>query len=56
MDKDKQEICTMRIIFPVETDEKAIEYKKKIDLLLSEIPDVHIQFSLSTLPERPPAR
>ncbi|MBA7646181.1 hypothetical protein ES703_53943 [subsurface metagenome] len=56
MDKDKQEICTMRIMFPVETDEKAIEYKKKIKELLSEIPDAHIHFTLSSLSERPPAR
>ncbi len=52
MDNDKKEICTIRIMFPVESDEKAIEYKKKIALLLSEIPDAQIQFGLMTPPQR----
>lgn len=46
MDKDKQEICSIRIMFPVESDEQAIEYKKKIAALLAEIPDAQIQFSI----------
>ncbi|GAI98584.1 unnamed protein product [marine sediment metagenome] len=53
MDKDKKELCTIRIIFPVESDEKAIEYKKKIADLLAEIPDAQIQFGLSSVPTRP---
>jgi len=42
----EQEICSIRIMFPVQSDEQAIEYKKKITAILSEIPDVQIQFSL----------
>lgn len=49
MDQDKQEICSIRIMFPVTSDEQAIEYKKKIAALLAEIPDAQIQFSLSSL-------
>ena len=46
MDNDKNELCTIRIMFPVESDEKAIEYKRKIAAILSEIPDAQIQFSI----------
>lgn len=45
----KQEICTIRIVFPVTSDEHAFEYKKKISGILSEIPDVQIQFSISSM-------
>lgn len=46
----KKEICSIRIMFPVESDEQAIEYKKKIGAVLAEIPDAQIQFSLMTSP------
>lgn len=46
----QQEICTIRIMFPVETDEQAIEYKKKINSVLSDVPNVQVQFSLMTMP------
>lgn len=48
----KQEVCSMRIVFPVTSDEQAIGYKKKITALLSEIPEAAIQFSLMS--GRPP--
>lgn len=53
MDDKKKELCTIRIMFPVDSDEKAIEYKKKIEQVLSEIPDAQIQFALSSVPTRP---
>ncbi|GAI47564.1 unnamed protein product, partial [marine sediment metagenome] len=37
----------------VESDEKAIEYKKKFASVLSDIPDAHIDFSLRTILPRP---
>ena len=49
-EKSNQEICTIRIMFPIESDEQAIEYKKKIAAILSEIPDAQIQFSIMTMP------
>ncbi|GAH82632.1 unnamed protein product [marine sediment metagenome] len=49
----KKEVCSIRIMFPVDTDEQAIAYKKKIGLLLAEIPDAQIQFSLASIPEPP---
>ena len=46
MDQPKEQICTIRIMFPVKTDEQAIEYKKKIAAVLIEIPEAQLQFSL----------
>lgn len=53
MDNDKKELCTIRILFPVESDEKAIEYKKEIAKILNDIPEAQIQFGLSSIPTRP---
>jgi len=53
MDKPEKEICSIRIMFPVNSDEQAIDYKKKISALLSEIPEANIQFSLVTAPPNP---
>ncbi|MBA7652688.1 hypothetical protein ES703_60527 [subsurface metagenome] len=50
---DKQ-ICTLRIMFPVDTDEQAIEYKKKITAVLAEIPEASIEFRLMTMPPPKP--
>ncbi|MBA7680008.1 hypothetical protein ES703_88315 [subsurface metagenome] len=52
MDNDKKELCTIRIMFPVESDEKAIEYKKKINDILSDIPDAIIEFGIRTIPPK----
>lgn len=50
----KQEVCTIRILFPVVSDEHAVDIKKKIQAMLLEIPETHIQFSLTTgLPSTP---
>lgn len=54
MEQPKKEICSIRIMFPVESDEQAIEYKKKITSLLVEIPTAQIQFSLMQPPSTPP--
>ena len=48
--KSKQEICSIKIMFPVTSDEQAIEYKHKIDEVLSDIPSAQLQFSLMTSP------
>jgi len=50
---EKKELCTIRIMFPVESDEKAIEYKKKMAAILAEVPDAQIQFGLVTPPKQP---
>lgn len=46
MEQDKTQICTIKIMFPVKSDDEAIEYKKKIDNILSGIQDAHMQFNL----------
>jgi len=56
MPEEQKEVCSIRIIFPVESDEKAIEYKKAIAGLLAEVADAQIQFSLGTMPIGMPVR
>lgn len=46
MDDKKAEVCIIKIMFPVESDDQAIDYKKKIAVLLSDQLDVNIQFSI----------
>lgn len=45
-----KQVCTIRIMFPIETDEQAIAYKKKINDVLVDIPNVRIEFSLMSRP------
>ena len=57
MEQPKTEICSIRIMFPVQSDEQAIDVKKKITALLSDTPEAHIQFSLMNAPPNvPPLR
>ncbi|GAI70792.1 unnamed protein product [marine sediment metagenome] len=50
MEQDKKEVCTMRVMFPVASDEQAIDVKKKIAALLTDIADAMIDFRLSPMP------
>jgi len=54
--KSNPEVCQIRIMFPVDTDEQAIEYKKKIADVLSDKPDAQIHFSIMSMPDRTPNR
>lgn len=47
---ETKEVCSIRIMFPVESDEAAIGYKKKISEVLSDIPEKHFEFSISDMP------
>ena len=54
MDENEQkiqpkQICSIRIMFPVKSDEEAIEYKRKISDALSDKPEARIEFSLSNM-------
>jgi len=51
-----KQVCSIRIMFPVDTDEEGINYKRKITNILSPIPDAQIQFSLMTGPPPMPPR
>lgn len=50
--KSNQDICTIKIMFPVDSDEAAIGYKQKVTALLSEIPEARIEFALMNIPVR----
>jgi len=45
------QVCSIRIGFPVISDEQAIEYKSKLNVILADIPDARIEFSLVTIPK-----
>lgn len=49
-----QQICSLRIGFPVASDEEAIAYKKKLTAILTDIPQMRIEFSLSSMPSQAP--
>lgn len=44
------QVCMIRISFPTESDEQAIDYKKKIGNVLANIPNVRIEFVLTSRP------
>jgi len=44
------QVCMIRISFPTESDEQAIDYKKKISGVLADIQNVRIEFSLMSRP------
>lgn len=44
------EICSIRIVFPVTSDENAIEVKKKIKAIFPDNASVHIQFEIMSSP------
>lgn len=52
MDKSNSEICTIRIMFPVDSDEQAIEAKKKISEAMADIPETQVQFAIMSNPAR----
>jgi hypothetical protein len=49
---DKQ-LCTLTVNAVVDSDEQAIEYKKKVTVAFADNPDVQINFVLRNSP-RPP--
>ena len=51
----KIEICIIKIMFPVSSDETAIDKKRKIAAVLSDIPEAQIDFRLMAgKPQIPP--
>lgn len=54
MEQDKQEICTIRIIFPVKSDDQALAYKKKMSEVISDIPDAQMDFRIMSGRPSPP--
>ena len=50
--KPQSQVCIIKIVFPVTSDDEAIKVKKKIAADLAEIPETVINFSLMS--GRPP--
>lgn len=51
------EVCSIRIMFPVKSDEEALACKKKIGEIFTDMPDVVIQFAINSGPlDRPMQR
>ena len=51
-----KQVCSIRIGFPVDSDDEAIMYKKKISTILADIPMLRIEFVLMTAPAGKPPR
>lgn len=49
MEQPPKEVCTIRIVFPVVTDEQAIVVKKKIADILKAVDSAQIHFSLMSM-------
>ena len=49
-----KEVCTLRIVFPVESDEIALSAKKHIAEYLRIIPEAQIYFSIMPIPRQSP--
>lgn len=45
-----KEMCTLRIMFPVVSDEQALDIKKKVSAIVNEIPDAQIHFAIMPMP------
>jgi len=45
-----KQVCMIRISFPVDTDEQAIAYKRKINDVLADITTARVEFSLMSRP------
>ncbi len=50
MGKPEEQLCTIRIIFPVDNDEAGIAVKGSITKILAEMPEAQIQFGLTSMP------
>ena len=48
MGEPKDEVCSIRIMFPVQSDTEAIEYKRKIREALGDLEGVRMNFDLSS--------
>lgn len=52
MPNDKKQTCIISVSFPVDSDEQAVEYKRKITSVLAEMPAAKI--SLMLMNNEPP--
>lgn len=52
MPKEKTEICTIQVVIAVDSDEQAIDAKKKISAVIADIPDAQMKFSIMNVNPR----
>lgn len=48
-----KEVCSMRIVFPIVSDEQALDIRKGVKVLLQDIPDAQVHFSIIPSPALP---
>lgn len=49
MEQPKKEVCRITIIFPVDSDDQAIDIKKKIKEILAENPEALFNFNIGSM-------
>ncbi len=45
--KDIKQVCRIEIVFPVESDDKAMEIKKGVSVALKDVPSKRFTFSIA---------
>ncbi len=45
-----KELCTVRIVFPVDSDDQALNIKRKLRDALGDVPQARLDFSLTSMP------
>ena len=48
------QVCTIHVGFPVTSDDEALAVKRKIALVVSDMPEARIEFSLISRPSAKP--
>ena len=47
-----RQVCTITIVFPVESDEQAVTVKQQLSAVTATLADVHTDFRIMTVPVR----
>ena len=50
----QKQICTIRILLVVDSDEEGLQYKKKVTEIFGSNPDAHVTFGLANNPPKKP--
>jgi len=46
-----KQLCIITAMFPVDNDDEAIDYKKKLSAILSPVPEAKVEFRLTNMPQ-----
>ena len=47
-----KQLCNITIMFPVKNDEEGVEVKKKIAVIVADMTNVRLNFTLTSLPSK----